>query len=128
MRYKVLDELRELSEARETIRLGELTRKLNQAKGKDTELKIIRIFRGCHIVKIMDTVNIYSGTNVLITIVSADYHGAIDNNTRFYVVRVLCKDDKDNEEKYGFNNWFLADDNGVTYKEIDNMNSKRGLW
>lgn len=126
MRYKVLDELREISETRETIRLNELLRRLNKAKGKDTQVKIVRMFRGSCLVQILDETS--NRIKVSITIVSSDYYCPINDNTKFYIVRVSCKDDADNEERYGFDNWYLEDDKGVTYKDIDRMNTKRGSW
>lgn len=126
MRYKILKELRELSEARETIRLGELIKRLNQERDDYTVLDVSRAYRTSerYILEILDhNVDRYDAVKVKIVILASEGNVPINANTQFYVVYVFCRHD---DRKYGFDNWGLEDSNGVTYSQLENeyMKSK----
>jgi hypothetical protein len=117
MRYRVLDGLREISESRGTIRLGELINRLNQEKDDDTVLKVSRVFNGRYALEILDNhTDRYGGTKVSVVITSSDGNAPVNANTQFYVVCVFCRN---NDVRYGFNHWDLADNNGVTYSQLE---------
>lgn len=117
MRYRVLDSLREISELRGTIRLGELINRLNQEKDDDTVLKVSRVFRGRYALQILDNhTDRYNGVKVSVVITSSEGSVPANANTQFYVVCVFCRN---NEARYGFNHWDLADNNGVTYSQLE---------
>lgn len=120
MRYKILEELREISKARETIRLGELIKRLNQARDDYTVLDVSRAFRTSerYSLEILDhNVDRYDAVKVKIVILASEGNVPINANTQFYVVCVFCRH---NDRRYGFDNWSLEDDNGVTYNQLEN--------
>lgn len=119
MRYKILKDLKGISERREAIKLGELLRRLNQEKDEDNSLEVKRIFGTRYSVVIKDShADRYEGTKVDIVIIGTHRKTTLDDDSDFYIVACFCR----NSSRYDFSHWHTEDDNGITYSAIDDYN------
>lgn len=123
MKYAILKDLKEISERRDTVKLGQLVESLNQAKDSDNTLLVERIFNNRYSIEIKDNhIKRYDGSKVSVVVIGADRNICLDDSSDVYVVCVFCRN---NDTKYGFNHWNIADENGITYHDIDELNRLR---
>ena len=121
MRYAILKDLKEISERRATINFGQLVESLNQVKDRDNTLSVKRIFDNRYGIEIKDDhIDRYNGTKVSVVVTGVNRDICLDSDV--YIVCVFCRN---NDTKYGFNHWNMADENGITYHDIDELNRLR---